>query len=566
MAFISLAPSEVDAKSPIDDALTTKIKDDLDDLDSRIIATGSSHIFFEVNGRLSFINTHLRSIAMGVVKAAFMPVKCHFMLKKSGTSGTLRFDIRKQTSPKTPITGVDHQYSANTNSIAQQGTGLATQSIARATPQIATQSITHAKAASNIQSIILLGTVEGLGSNLVQYNLDATTDADTVIGDSVVFAGASNAANNGTFVIVDKNRGGGMNLVIANATGVAQTGAAGTSQLKIMSYNFINPVDANFGAGFSHLFAAHTSAANNGTFTVYARNQTGNNLWIKNPSGVTQAGVAGTADSNFWTFALLAPASTTDYIVGEFAKTSGHTSAGNNAGALSIRALNSGGNNLILHNAAGVVQAGVAGTINTNRWKYNLPTDPTSQITAGDTVNLSGHTTAANNGIFTAKEVTTTTIVVYNEAGVAQAGAAGTTVTTRKLVKFSSDQSAVYSTDSYIEMQGLVDRLYNYYYQFAPFRVLQVNRGGGANYNVVIDSPLGSSQASPAGYVQAEMRSIFTVAPSLANDLTSLEPNQNAAGSTTALVASTIAENTPLLLYITEYPGGDPRSLTVTLL
>lgn len=569
MAFISLAASEVDAESPIDDALMGKIKDDLDDLNSRVIASGAKTYVFEVMGDLDHLTAMKRSICFAVLNEQFIPTRVRFLLKKSGSGGTLGLDLRKQTTPKTPIIGIDHQYSAATSSIAQAGSSLNTQSIVRATSQILTQSITHAKASKNIQSIILLGTVDGLGSNLVQYNLDTTVDADTVVGDGIVFASATSANNNGTFAIVEKNRGGGNNVVISNSIGVAQTGVAGTAQIKIMSYNFINPVGTLFAANYQHLFSGHTSALNDGTKTVYARNQSGNNIWVKNNTGVTQVGVAGALDTNFWIFALTVAASTTDYVVTEKAKTAAHTAPGNNSGGLEIILVNSGGNNLVLYNTAGVVQGGAVGNINTNRWVYSLPTNPASQVSVAQTVRMSGHTSALNDGTFTVKEVNRATLnnlVVYNESGVAQGGAAGLVAHTRKLVKFSADQSLIYSVASYIEMQGCADNTYNYANFYAPFRVLEVNRGGGANYNVVIDNPTGNSQASPAGYVQTEMKSIFTVAPSIASDLTGLEPNQNINGTTTSLDPTTIAAQTPIMLYLTSMQTGVPKGLTVTLL
>jgi hypothetical protein len=566
MAYVSIAATDVDAKSPIDDSLMELIKANEDDLDSRITTAGAKHVIFELQGKLSFINTHKRSVAMGFINEAFQPSLCRFMLKKSGSSA-LGFDLRKHTSPGTPITEIAHQYSAATSSISRKGSALNTQSIARFVAQISTQSITHAKAAQNVSSIILLGYVDSLGSNMVQYNLDAAISADTAVGDSIVFASCTTGANNGTFTIVEIGRAGGNNVVISNASGVAQTGAAGTAQEKIMSYNYTNPVSSTgFTAGYSHDFASHTSAANDGDLLVYAINQSGNNIWVKNASGVTQGGVAGTADTNFWQFNLSGAASSTDYIVSESVTTASHTSANNDSGALTIIAVNSGGNNLILYNTAGVTQGGVAGTINTNRWVYNLPTDPTTQVTAGDTMFMSGHTSALNDGTFTIKETSASTVVVFNASGLAQGGAAGNVYTTKKLVKFSSDQSAVYTTDSYIEMQNCVSSEYNLDAAQAPFRVLQVNRGGGANYNVVVDLAAATSQASPAGYVQHEMKSIFSSAPSLAASLTGLEPNLDIVGSSTSFVAATISAQVPVMLYITSYPSGDPRDLTVTLL
>lgn len=567
MAFTVIDPTQVDAKSPIDDTLMGEIKTDLDDLNTRVVVAGAKPFFLELQGRLQYMSLWKRSICGMILNDAFQPTECRFGLKRSGLSGTLGFDIRKHTTPRVPITGIDHQYSGATTSIAQQGTALNTQSIARNATQIATQSISHAKAAANIQSIILLGLVDNLGANMVQYNLDVAVDADTLNGDSVVFASATTGANNGTFVIVEKNRGGGNNVVVANASGAAQTGAAGTMQIKIMSYNFTNPVDAvNFAGGYSHIFASHTTGANNGTLLVYAVNQAGNNIWVKNATGATQAGVAGTVDTSFWKFTLTGAASVTDYVVGEAAKTASHTTPANNVGALTIILVNSGGNNLVLYNSAGVAQGGVAGTINTNRWKYAMPSDPTSNVSVGQTINATLHTNALNNGVFTVKDISSTTIVVYNTSGIAQASTPGLVASTRKLVKFAADQSAAFSTLSFIEMQGCVDSTYNYSYQIAPFAVLQINRGGGANFNVVIDAPLSPSQASPAGYVQTEMKSIFSVAPSLAVDLTSLEPNQNISSSSSSMVTSTIAASTPVMLYLTSIPTGDPRDLTVLIL
>lgn len=569
MAFVALTDSEVDAKSPIDDALTTKIQENFDDLDARVIAGGTSPIRFVLSGDLSYLNGRKRSVGEGHVLAESLFTGARALLKKSGTSGTLAFDIRKHTSPKTPITAISHQYSAATDTIAQTGSALSTQTVARATSQISTQSITHAKAAKNVQSIINIGIDEnGNAQDLWQYNLDSTVDSDTVVGDSITFASCTNAANDGTFTIVDKNRSGGFNVVVSNVSGVAQTGAAGTAQIKIMSYNFTNPVDTLFAAGYSHAFASHTNAANDGTLPVYAINQSGNNIWVKNSAGVVQAGVAGTANTNFWTFALSAPASATDYIVGESAKTTSHTSGANNAGALEIIAVNSGSNNLILYNTAGVAQGAAAGSINTNRWTYALPTDPSAQVSVGQTVYLTGHTNALNDGTFTVKEVnraSANNLVVYNESGVAQGSANGNVYHTRKLVKFLTDQSAVYTTDSYIEMQGTEDESYRYADARAPFRVLEVNRGGGSNFNVVIDNPTGAEQASNCGYVQLEAKSVFSSAPSIAAVVTALEPDQNLSTSTTSLVAEAIPANTPIMLYITEYMEGNPEDLTVSI-
>jgi len=562
MAFVALASTEVDAKSPLDDALFEKIKDNFDDLNSRVITAGNSPFVWELSGPLREIAYLKRSVGFGLINKEFTPSVCRFMLKKSGTSGSLAFDIRKHTRVNVAITGIDHQYSAATQSIARI-TGAATQSVTRAASQISTQSITFAKAAINVESIIQVP-----GTTLWRYNLASAPDSDWVVGDVVTFSSCTNAANDGNFALVEISQSGHPSVVVSNGSGVAQTGAAGSCQIRILSYNFTNPVASEFAAGEIATFASHTSGTNDGALTIYAVNQSGNNIWVKRTSsdGAVQAGVAGTVDTNQWKYTYSAAVSTTNFVVGEKAYFSGHTNS-NNDGAYLIKAVNSGGNNIIAYNSAGVTQGGVAGNGDTNRWKYALPSDPSSQISAGDTVYLSGHTDSdENDGTFTVKEVNNSAgnnVVIYNTAGVAQGGAVGNTYTTRKLVKFAADQSANFTTDSYIEMTGCPSGLYNFTEGRAPFRVLQVNRGGGANYNVVIDNPTAPSQASPAGMVAVEMKSIFNTAPSLASSVVGLTANENIVGTSTDLISTAITAQTPLMVYLTEIPSGAPEDLTV---
>lgn len=565
MSFIALTTAETDSKSPLDDLLFQKIKDNFDDLNSRVIAAGAAPFAYEVQGKLIRLTNYMRSIGGMVINKEFTPTLCRFGLKKSGLSD-LEFDIRQHTQLNIPITQISHQYSATTSSISRRGSALNTQSISRAGAQIATQSITHAKAANNIQSIILLGDIAGLGNDLVQINLAVTIDSDTVVGDSAVIASASSGGNNGTFTILDKNRAGGNNIVISNASGVAQTSAAGTVQLKIMSYNFTNPVDTTvYVAGYSVQFASHTSGANDGAYTIFAVNSGGNNILVKNSAGVTQGGAVGSADTNLFKFNMSTSVSSTDYIVGEKALTASHSTGANN-GSFTIAAVNLGGNNVVLNVPGGATQGGVAGTVNTYRWDYNLPSDPTSQVSVGYNMHMSGHSSSVNDGDFVVKALTASTIVVYNESGATQGGSAGLIATHRKLVKFASDQASNFTTLSFIEMQACADTSYNYYFATSPFSVLEINRGGGSNYNVVIENASGTAQDSPAGYVQVEMKSIFNANPVLASDTTSLEGNQNLTDSSTDFITSlVIAVNTPLMLYITDLPSGDPRDFSVIL-
>ena len=555
-----IASSQTDAQSPVDDNLMDSIRLDLDYLDS-LLSGGNYNFSFGLDGDLIGAFGFKSAIDVVPLYKEFGPVTCRFGLRKSGTSGTLQIDIRRHNVCKIPITGIDHQYDQATQSISNIAPALATQSISLVTPAISTQTITFAKSAINVNSIILLG------NNRVRYNLASSPDSDWAVGDSVTFASCTNAANNGTFTIVEVNQSGFASVVISNPSGVAQTGAAGTAQLQLMSYNFTNPVSTEFVAGEQAVFASHTSANNNGTLTIYKINQSGNNIWVKKSNGVTQGAAAGTASVGRWVFVYSSAVPTPDFTVGERAKMASHTNAANN-GNFTITAINSGGNNLVVYNPAGVAQGAAAGTANTNRWIYAQPIDPSSQFSVGQFTQMEGHTNAANNGRFEVEQINrgaVNNLVIYNEAGVAQAGIAGNTRHTRKLIKFAVDQSSVFTTDSWIECVGTVSGSYVKNDSVGPLKVLQVNRGGGSNYNVVIDFYGAPSQASPAGYVMNEMKSIFTTAPSLSMDVTSLEANDWIKTSTTSFVAGNIPAGTFLGLYVLQWPNGLPQTLRVTL-
>ncbi len=561
MTFVPLTPAEVDAKSPIDDSLMGKIKDDLNDLDARVIVAGAAPFVWEITGQLKYIRNFKRSVGFGLVNKEFSPSICRILLKKSGTSA-LEIDIRKHTRPNTPITEIAHQYSDNTSSIAQFGSAINTQSVNVITPAVNTQSIVLGTPALNVTSIIKVH-----GSDQWRYNLSAAPSAFWAVGDVAIGASCTSGGNNGSFVISEVNQDGGFNIVVTNASGVAQVGAAGTLSLQCFAYTFVNPVSSDFVVGESAVFSGHTALNNDGTFMLVAVNSGGNNVIIKNQNGATQVGAAGTTTVGRWVFAYASPVSTT-FVVGDRAKMSGHTS-GSNDGSFPIVAVNFGGNNLIVHNPNGIVQGSAGGTALTNIWKYSMPSDPTAQVSAADHVYASGHSNALNNGLFLVRSVTSTEINIYNPAGVAQGGAAGALTTTRKLVKFAADAASSYTVGSYIEMRNVVSRYYEAANLLAPFPVVQINRGGGANYNVVIEtaliSPAAPAQPSNAGRVVVEMQSIFNNKPSLAASMVSLSANENAETYSTDLTGTTIPAQTPVMLYLTSVPTGDAQDLTVLL-
>jgi hypothetical protein len=543
------------------------IRLDLEYLDTVVTSGGVPVYVWNINGALNSLWGKIaKRIDMQFLHVTQTFSRVRLAQEKAGLAGVTEIDIRYHSNPKTPIIGIDPQFQSNTTSISQIAPAIATQSITLQTPTVNTQSIARGKSSLSIQTIINVNT------NLWRYNLNSAPDSDWKVGDSVLIAGATSGVNNGTFVIVEVNQSGFPSIVVSNASGTAQNAAAGTVDLQLWSYNLINPANAAFVAGESAVFAAHTNALNNGTKTIYAINQGGNNIWVKDATMVAQASTPGTCQCARWVYSYSA-AAPADFVAGEFFRSATHTTPANNGDFL-IRAVNSGGNNIIINNPAGVAQGAAAGTANTLRWKYSFGVDPSSQVSVGQTMLMAGHTTPANNGVFTVVKINDTTannVVVYNAAGVVQAGAVGNVTHTRKLVKFSSDQSLIYSTDSYVEIANTPDGNYRAIGSRLPPKVLEVNRGGGANYNIVIDVPNGANQVAPAGFVAVEARSIFSAAdgskPQLGVDLLGLSPNGLLKSTYTgaSFVGTPIPAQTYLGLYILRVQNGEASNLSVML-
>lgn len=560
-----IASTQTDAKSPVDDNLMDSIRLDLDYLNAQISLGGQSSFCWSINGPLaSLVNGVAKRIDMQFLHSLQTFTRVRIAQEKSGSSGATEIDIRHHTTPKTPVTGIDFQFSDSTTSIALQGATIATQAIAAATPGISTQEIIRAKASLSIQSII------NISGTSWRYNLSAAPDSDYKVGDSVLIAGCASGGNNGTFLIAEVNHSGYPSIKVTNASGVAQTTPSGSLDLQLWAYNFINPVNSSFVAGEVVNLSGHTNALNNGAKTIYSINQLGNNILVKNPTGVAQAGVIGAAACTRWvlTYTTTPPAR---FVVGEKARFSGHTSGANNGDFL-IVGLNLLGDNIVISNASGVAQGAAAGTAAALRWKYSFAGDPATSVLVGDSLVMAGHTTGANNGIFKVVDINDTTannIIIYNALGVAQASTPGTVKSTRKLVKFSSDQSLIYSLSSYIELNDCQDVTYNLKDYELPFKVLQINRGGGANYNLVIDAPTGGAQASPAGFVAIEARSIFTgddgSKPQVTADLVGATPNGVLTSTSTAFVGAPIPAQSYLGLYILKIQAGEPTNLSVIL-
>ena len=283
-----------------------------------------------------------------------------------------------------------------------------------------------------------------------------------------------------------------------------------------------------------------------------------NNLVVKNQTGVTQGGVAGTIDVLRFKYTYSASI-TADYTIGDNALFASHTSAVND-GKLPIKDINQGGNNLVIYNPSGATQGGVAGNVNSYQWIYALPTDPSSQVSVGYNVTSKNATNLLNNGTFPVRQVNrsaTSNVVLYNENGVTQAGAVGTVFTARKLIKFDSDQSSIYATNSRVLIKNTADRNNE-----GVFDVVQVNRGGGANYNIVIEEDSMLEQPSPCGHIEYESRSIFSTRPSIDYSRYTYLVSTNGVLDTTEKV---VAAGRILAVDILQIQGGSPQNLTITV-
>lgn len=572
-----IVAGQTDAKSPIDQALMDAIRLNLVDLESRIVASASFDYQFKINGPLELLPAQVLSQQLaspasfvrfkradgGLISKTTDLQECRILLASGGNGGDIEVDVRKATKPNVEITAVQALYRASIQSIGRAGSAISTQSISRATSQINTQSIARFKSAINISSIISMGLDPATNTQLWKINLASAPDTDYV-GQSITLASTTGATNDGTFTCVRVKDDGGNNLVIANAAGANQSSAAGTVELNLWKYTFTNPVSTHFAAGENVLMAAHTSGVNDGSFEIYTINSGGNNIIVKNTAGTAQAGVAGTADTKRWKYVTSSAVSSTDYVVGESAFMQSHSS-GANDGTFPIRAVNDGGNNVVVYNNAGVVQGGAAGTIDTCRWVYAFSSDPASFVSAAHNIIFTAATTAANNGTFVVKEVNRsagTNLVVHNTAGIAQGGAVGTAVTARKKVKFATTQADI-TTDSRIFVVNCPTIPED------DYDVLVVNLGGGANYNAIIETTSTTEQDGPCGRVAMETKSVFDTRPKI-----TMPPQSYNFAATHYQVSSNMVLNatrksitagTLVFLDILSSPQG-ARDLTVQLL
>lgn len=559
-------PNQTDAKSPIDQQLMDAIRLNQEFLDAQVGGGSAGGILnFRVNGLLRLIKPTLSSgggkrLDGGIISNAVTFTQAKLYLEQGGNAGALEVDVLRHKELQHAIENVTAQYEGDTQAVGRLGSSINTQAISIATPVIDTQQITKPKSSVNIETIAALGN----GNFLYVFSGLTPLDADYSIGDPIQFSGCTNALNDGEFAIVNINYDGLPSIIINNPSGVEQDAAAGTGDLSIYEYTFLASVDDDIVAGEEIILAGHTEPNNDGTKTIYKTNQAGNNIWVKHFGGDTQGGVAGTATCTRWVYAFATTPDDTHYIVGEKAEFAGHTS-GANDGKFLIKRINEAGNNLYVTNSAGVSQGGAGGTTDTLRWLYSTADDPSTDVTALDKIIMLGHTNPLNDGTFTVqfvKRFAINNLEVYNEDGIAQVGIAGTYESTLRLINFKEDFATSFIvTTSKVAIEGLTSSS-----GLVPEReVLEINRGGGANFNIVLDAEEIPLQTVTSGRVAREVRTIFNQRPKLDTANEGIVRNlQKDDGATFALGG--VEANTILTLDIISIPDGDPQTMVLSLL
>jgi len=550
----NITEQQVKAKEPVDQQLMEAIRENLLRIDNQTLLAGATDFSFKVNGELDILELGSNPDAGKAIDAAFVAQARTLQLASlyiddRGATGTLEVDVRRLKFLGLPISGIENIFTANTQSVARGSAALSTQSITKAEADISTQSISYAKAAINIDNI-----VQTVGTNLWRYNFDVLEDIDEdfAIGKFVEFSGCDNAANNGVFQIVDVNRDGGKNIVVTNAAGVAQASPNGSMQLLLVQYVYAAAVPPNFNPGENIVFSGHGDVSNDGTFEIYKTNVGANNVVVYRTTAlIEQVIVGGQAAVLRYQYNFLAPAPSA-FVEGELAVFAGHTDVAND-GSLEVKVVNNNlGNNLVVYNPSGALQAAPAGTIDTNRWVYALDQNPDGFIEIGDNVIFSGHTDVANDGTFPIVDVrylATDNVVIYNASGVAQAAAAGTSDAAQKAITFREDFSSFFTAGS--SVVEITETLNNN----GTFTVLDVNRTAVSPYNIVCELTSGILQEGDNGQVFSEIQSIFT-AGSLTMDVVKDKQILTVTNIGGEILDDELAADTILLFDILQTPAG----------
>jgi len=515
-----ITDDQTKAKEPIDQDLMDAIRLNLERINgnaNEALAASGGNICFKINGRLGLLNLPSQGQKLD---GAFLTTtqeirKAQVYLKEFGSTGTLSFDINRRKLLNLGIDRIQDLFTGSIQQVAKASSDLDTQGIERAIPSTFTQAVDYLLAPIGINSII------NVTGTQFRINLDGTGLLDTdlyKVGDYVNLDQTDTANNEGNFQIVEVNRDNGYNLVLNMPAGSNQTIQAGNLILLASSYLLTSIAEPEaFEEGELIEMSGHTDPSNDGTFTIFKTNYGGNNIVVKKTTEVIAQGApAGEIKTNRYKYIFLGAVNEEAFAVGENVLMAGHVDSINN-GTVEIKAVNFGGNNIIIYNPFATLQAIAQGTATSYRYAYLLNVDPTNSLEVGDSINVTGCSNAVNNGTFEIKVLNfnaTDSFVVYNPAGVAQPLPAGTASKTEKVIVLYEDPSPFFLADQssaeVLNTQGNAND--------GVFIVKDVNRQGVSTYNLVVEIAGGAAQTTPAGQVVTEISSIFTSVPSFTVD------------------------------------------------
>lgn len=245
---------------------------------------------------------------------------------------------------------------------------------------------------------------------------------------------------------------------------------------------------------------------NDGVFDIKRVNECGGvNIVVENISGVTEIPSNATVQPNFAKY-FFTTAIPTNFAPGEQAVFAGHTDPTND-GTFEMFRVNEGGNNIVVAKGAValVTQGGVAGTVDSLRWKYSFLNNVNDAFAIGEQALFAGHTDPANDGsleILNKNVDASFNIIVYNTAGVAQPGIAGNVNTNRFVYALDSDPDGFFIIGDTAVMAGHTDPAND-----GNFTLVDVKYLG--NNNVVVYNSAGVQQLAAGGTVEHLQKAII---------------------------------------------------------
>lgn len=148
----------------------------------------------------------------------------------------------------------------------------------------------------NTSGVAQAGVAGNANCNEWFFALSAPASAtDYVAGETVLTASHSTGGNNGTLLLKEVNPAAGNGLILYNASGATQGGAAGTINTNRWVLAFSTDPSGGTTAGDSVIVTSASDANNRGIFVAKQVNRSaGTNVVVHNSAGVAQGGAAGT--------------------------------------------------------------------------------------------------------------------------------------------------------------------------------------------------------------------------------------------------------------------------------